>query len=401
DSTLASVGRVELRPRMLPLLRRRVVVDEIVLDRPVLHVNVAGDAEDLTALSDSAEQRAAGPAELNIRRLRIMDGTVTYRDTAAGTWISLAGIDETLRLSGSLANGEVSSADAVGEIEIRDIDIDAPGILAWPINDLRIHVTHDVAVDRAADRLTLNQLTLTLQELALDVTGSVTDMMDSEQRAVDLRAQTGDVDVARLVASLPRALRESASGDALTGAAGIAQLDAAVRGPAGAGAIPDISGVLALRDAAIARGRYGTIANGLNGRVAFSLDSIVTDGITGSVLGEPLRVSMRVHDLAAPTGSVELQAALSLAEAQKLGVFPDSVRGTGRVAADVALSGSMVDPAEALVNGSIDLTGVEITAAALQKPVVVRRGRIELDGRNAGAEDLRAAIGGSDLALDF
>src|SRR5690606_14962272 len=219
DSTLASAERVELRPRLLPLFRRRIVIDEIALEKPFLSIDVtAGEAENLTAFPDTAGAAGSGAAELNIRRLRVNDGTVLYRDTANDTRVALSGITESLTLSGSIMDGAVSQVVAAGELSVGDIDIDAPGILAFPLHDLRLHVAHDVNVNGDADRLDLNQLVVTLQELTLDVTGSVTAMTDSLMRSVDLRGKTGSVDVSKLIASLPNALLASGSGDMLTGA---------------------------------------------------------------------------------------------------------------------------------------------------------------------------------------
>jgi hypothetical protein len=402
DSAFASADRVALRPRLLPLLRRQVVIDEIVLERPVVRIEVAADGtSNMPAFSDDTTSAASGDAELNIRRLRVTGGTIMYRDAVTGTVARLAGITQDLAVSGSILSGEVTDAAAAGEIAIDDIDIDAPGRLAWPIRDLRVRIDHDVNVDRAADRLTLEQLKITLQELTLDVTGSVTAMTDSLNRSLDVRAQTGSVDVARLIASLPKALLEGSGGDVLTGAAGHAQLDVAITGRAGAGEVPDVTGQLSIKDAALARGRHGTIASGLTGLVAFSLDSVTTDGITGHLLGEPLRIALNVHDLANPHGRVMVQTALALAEAQKLGLMPDSAQGSGRVAVDITANGSLEEPAEAVLNGIVDVTGVEIRLASLERPVIVQQGRIALDGRDASAEGLRAAIGASDVTLDF
>lgn len=403
DSIVARAARVELRPRLLPLFGRRIVIDEIVLDRPELRIDVtAGGAEHLTIVTDDGGgAAAAGDAELNIRRLRVKDGSIAYRDTAKGTTVTLSGIEQTLKLSGAVLSGGLARAGAVGEVEIRDIDIDAPAVLAWPVHDLRVRMTHDVDVDREGDRIELRQLTLTLQELELAVTGSVSALTDTLERTVDLRAQTGSVDVARLIASLPPALLAGGSGDVVTGAAGRARLDLTIRGRAARGAVPEVAGVLSVEDAALARGRHGTIATGLNGSIAFSTDSISTTGVSGLMLGEPLHVAMNVHDLSAPTGRVSVRAGLALPQAQKLGLLPDSVEGSGRVAVDVMIDGSLVDPAETLLNGSVDLSGVELRVAALEKPVVVHRGRIALEGRAAKAQDLRATIGASDVALDF
>ncbi|MGH7446618.1 MAG: AsmA family protein, partial [Longimicrobiales bacterium] len=292
DSALASADRVELRPRLLPLLRREVVIDEIVLERPLLRIVVAADSSsNLPEIETGAADAGARDAELSIRRLRVNDGAIVYRDATTGTAVSLAGITQALKLTSSITSGELTRVAAVGSLAIGDIDADAPGRLAWPIRDLGISLEHDVAVDREADRIELTQLTLTLQELALNVTGTVTAMTDSLRRTVDLRAQTGSVDVAGLIASLPKALLHGSSGDVLTGSAGRAQLDVAVTGRAGAGAIPDVTGVLSIEAAALARGRHGTIADGLNGRIALSLDSVSSDGISGRLLGEPLRVA--------------------------------------------------------------------------------------------------------------
>jgi hypothetical protein len=402
DSAFASADRVELRPRLLPLFRRQVVIDEVTLERPVIRIEIAADGtSSLPSFESDTTSGASGDAELNIRRLRVNHGSIVYRDAASGASASLAGITQSLRLSGSITTGELTRVDAAGDLTIDDIDIDAPEEFAWPVRDLRLRVEHDIDVDREADRLVLERLTLTLQELTLDVTGVVTAMTDSMARTVDVRAETGSVDVARLIASLPQALRESSSGDVLTGAAGRAQLAVAITGRAGAGAVPDVAGQLRIEDTALARGRHGTIASGLTGGVAFSLDSVSSDGISGHLLGEPLHIAFSVHDIAAPRGRASMQAALALAEAQKLGLLPDSVQGSGRVAVNITAAGSLVEPAEALLNGIVDVTGVTIRVAGLERPVVVQQGRIALDGRKAAAQDMRAVIGASDVALDF
>ncbi|HEX6308534.1 MAG TPA: AsmA family protein [Longimicrobiales bacterium] len=401
DSALVTADRVELRPKLLPLLRRRIVIDEIALDRPLLRLEIAADStSNLPTLAAADSTAAGGDAELSIRRLRVSGGSLIYRDATTGATVHLSGIDQTLKLSGSIASGELARVAADGDLLIADIDADVPAALAWPIRDLRLRVEHDVDVDRAADRVELRRLALTIQDLVLDVSGTVTAATDSLQRTLDLQARTGATDVAHLIASLPKALL-TGGGELLTGAAGRVQLDVVVRGRSGAGAAPSVAGTLQLQDAALARGRWGTIADQLDGMIAFSLDSVATTGITGRVLGEPLRASFTIHDPASPHGAVRISAALALAQAQKLGLLPDSVQGAGRIAIDIGMTGSLVTPAEALLTGNVDLTGVQLEVAALKKPVIVRQGRIALDGRTVSATDLQATIGGSDVALDL
>jgi hypothetical protein len=232
------------------------------------------------------------------------------------------------------------------------------------------------------------------------VAGRVDALSDATRRTLDLRASTGNTDVARLIASLPRAFVER-GGETLTGAAGRVSLDATVVGRAGDGASPVIAGELRLEDAALARGRAGTIADGVAGRVVFSNDSIASDGISGRLLGEPLHASFVVREFGAPHGRVALRTALALGEAQRLGLMGEDARGTGKVSLDVVIEGAALEPEAALLNGRIGLSGVQVTLAALRQPVLVESGTIELRGRDAASSDVRASIGRSDAALEF
>jgi hypothetical protein len=393
--------RVELRPRILPLLQRRVVIDEVLFDGATVLVAVAADGTSNVPSMERGESEPGGDAELRIRRLRVTGGAVTYRDARDGTVVSLAGMEQTLRLSGDIEAGELALATLDGTLAIADIDATLPGRLAWPLEDIALRVQHSMELDRASDRLLLSRLEVALQEVALDVTGSITGLGDAAARVVDLRASTGSFDVARLVASLPRALLTGESGDVIEGAAGSASLDAVISGRAGGGAMPDVAGSLGLEKVALKRGRHGRIAEGLTGRIAFTADSAATDGIAGRLLGQPLVIVADVKDFAAPHGTIALRTALAMAEAQKLGLLPDGAQGSGRIAVDVRADGAFTEPAELLLNGSVDLAGVTLQLTSLRQPAVVEEGRIRLDGRNAAAQRLRARIGASDAELDF
>lgn len=399
----ASARRIELRPRLVPLLRRNVVIDRIVMDRPEVFIRIAADGtSNVPALTgDEAAGEAGGDAELRISRLSIRNGTVVYLDAGDGTTVRADGIDQRLAMVGSVDAGELSRMVLDGHLSIGALDADLPGRLAWPLRDVRLKVEHAVDVDRAADRLEVTQLRLTVQEVTLDISGEVTAFADADERTVDLRAATASFDVARLIASLPRGLLEGGSGDALEGAAGRAQIEATITGRAGAGAVPDVAGELRLDDVGLSRGRHGRIASGIDGAVVFSLDSVASQGITGQLLDEPLRVSFSLHDLAAPQGRIALNTALALTQAQKLGLLPEGASGTGRVTVDATIDGSQAAPGDALLNGQISLAGVQLTFDALEQPVIVRDGRIEMRGRAISARGMTAAIGRSDLALDF
>lgn len=287
SAAFASVRRIDLRPKLLPLLRRNVVIDEVVLDRPRLVVEVAADGTtNLPPLADAggtdAAEGAAGDAELSIDRLQVKDGLIGYVDEANGTVVRLEGVDQELRLDGSITSGELSRVALEGVLSIAGVDANLPG-LAFPLRDIALRVEHRIDLDRGADRLELETLNVTVQEVALNVAGSVQALSDPATRSVTLTASTGSFDVARLIASLPPALLDDSGERPIDAAGGRASVDVAVSGRVGDGAMPVVDGTLRLDDVALAYEGSGSVLTGLNGQVAFSMDSVATDGVTGKI----------------------------------------------------------------------------------------------------------------------
>ncbi|MGH7574037.1 MAG: AsmA-like C-terminal region-containing protein, partial [Longimicrobiales bacterium] len=405
SAAFASVRRIDLRPKLLPLLRRNVVIDEVVLDRPRLVVEVAADGTtNLPALAETggadAGDGAAGDAELSIDRFQVKDGLIGYVDEANGTVVRLEGVDQELRLDGSITSGELSRVALEGILSIAGVDANLPG-LAFPLRDIALRVEHRIDLDRGADRLELETLNVTVQEVALNVAGSVQALSDPATRSVTLTASTGSFDVARLIASLPPALLGDSGERPIDAAGGRASVDVAVSGRVGEGAMPVVDGTLRLDDVALAYEGSGSVVTGLKGQVAFSMDSVATDGVTGRLLGEPLEAAFNIHDFAKPRGRVELRTSLALDEAQRLGLLPEGTRGAGDVALDVTAAGPMTEPAGLRLEGSIGLAGVTLETPALDVPLRVETGRLELRGRELAGSQLSARLGESDVTLDL
>ena len=398
NSKLATARRIELHPKLLPLLRRRAVIDEIVLERPQMMVSIAADGtSNLPTLSKS--ENKGSDAELRVREIRLQDATLIYRDARTNTAVRLTGVNETLELSGPLTGNK--PVNAAGQLSIDDIDANLPGQVAWPLRNVKLRVDHNLALDRTADRIDIEQLNVAVQEMELQLSGAMRGLKNPQQRSVDLRVATGNVDIEKLIASLPQALLKGTSSEALTGAAGFVKIDAKVSGPLAKGSQPRVAGIVKLADVALARGKHGKIVSNVTGDIRFSLDGISSKGIAGELLGEPLRVAFSVNDFSAPHGKVAIKTALALAEVEKLGFFPKGTSGTGHIAFDVNASGSLLEPADALLNGNVSLNGVQVQTAALKKPVIVQQARIALNGREAMAQQVRAKIGRSDVAIDF
>lgn len=403
---LATVRRVVLRPKLLPLLARRVVVDAVVLESPRLLVAVdSAGVSNLPAVPERGERSAGAGRDVAflVDRFEIEDGRVAYRDERTGTAVRLDGVDQRLRLAGELSGGELARIRLEGELEVEALGVALPGKLAVPVRDVRLRVVHGALLDRRADSLALERLSVRIQEIVLDGEGTVRGVAEDSAREVSLRLAAGPVDVGALVRSLPRALLAGMmpAGAELPDVGGKASIRVAAEGPLRGGAAPHVRGALALDGFRLGWGGRGELLDGLSGRIDFTLDSLASDALEGRLLGEPLRVAFAVRDPAAPVADVRVRATLDLERATALGLVPDPLGTRGRAGVDIAVRAPVLHPARGTVNGAVSLEGIAASPPELLVPVRVEGGRLVFRGRRMTTDGLRLRLGESDLALDL
>jgi len=418
DTPVATVGRVLLQPRLLPLLRRQVVVDAIVLDEPRVLVEFdaegianlpvfaqAGDSTGGEPQATSSEAGAGGAIAFLVRRIGINGAHLTYHDARTGTRVVVEGLDQRLSLAGDLAGGALRRIALDGELDIPALSVAAPAHLAVPLDSLRLRVVHKAALDLEGDSLTLDRLAVTVQGLELEGAGTVHALSAPEARTISVRLGAGPADIGALLRSLPRELLALRGADgepiALPELGGVLQVDVGVAGRLGGDSIPAIDGLVALNNFSLAYGELAEVVSGLDGRIVFSLDSLVSDGIKGRLLGEPLALSFAVRDLAAPRVQASLQAALDLARAKAKKLLPDSVEAAGKVALDLKADVPVPAPVEGRVDGVVELEGVRLRAPGLQVAASIPAGKIVLAAERVETKGFTVKLGESDLALDL
>lgn len=426
DATpVATVGRVLLRPRILPLLRRQVLIDAIIIDQPRVMVEI--DADNISNLpvlagtmdstgtavdgatgegpAGAAADSPAGALSFLVQRLQINDARLAYRDANTGALIRIDGLDQRLRLAGDLEGGELRRIALDGQVEIAELAVQAPEALAVPIHGIRVAVEHKATLNLAGDVLSLDHLALRVQELALEGSGTVRELTNPEARSVSLRLGAGPVDVGQLIRSLPQGLLTLKGPDgkptALPEVDGVLSIDVAIDGPLGADSIPAVDGTAAFESFKLGYREFGELVSGLDGKIAFSLDSLTSDGITGRLLGEPMYLAFNVRDLANPHVQAAVRAALDLGRAKSQKLVPDSIDAAGRIALDLRLDLPLPTPEKGALDGSVEFQKVRLQTPALQEPVAIEAGALALQGQRLRADQFAVRLGESDLTLDL
>ncbi|MBK5097124.1 MAG: AsmA family protein, partial [Gemmatimonadetes bacterium] len=123
ETALATADAVVLEPRLLPLLRRQIVVDRIVVRSPRALLVVAEDGTSNFGdfVPERSETDGAGAGlpglSLDIKRVELVDGRVGYRDAMRSRSLQLDGVNLRTDLdasgAGSIGTEGTASAEQV------------------------------------------------------------------------------------------------------------------------------------------------------------------------------------------------------------------------------------------------------------------------------------------------
>lgn len=412
---VATVERVVLRPRLLPLLSGEVLVREITIDRPDIRLVVdSAGALNLPFGSDEEASEDAG-SEANIgfeiESFRIQDGRLSYRDERDGTDVTLHSIEQQLRLDGRVEAGELARIGLTGRLGSDSVDAVLPGRLGAPLRGVRFAIDHDAELDRTQDRIDLTSLRLELQRLALSGSGRIESFSDSLSRSADLQLSADEFSFEDLAGSLPEGFlaellagREgAASGDSAASAAtaakqmayaGNAAIEARISGPITRDSLPAVTGELRLREVGVRQGQAELVSH-TGGTIAFTNERVTSPELAGNLFGAPFAASFDVQDLADPRvafsarGTAELEQILALLEGE------EPVQASGRLPFD--LQGRLIasNPLASVVEGTIGIGGLRAELPSLLQPVQLSSGTVRFAGERLLLQDVALAFGES------
>jgi hypothetical protein len=396
---VATADRLDLRIRLRPLLRGRIVIDEIVLRRPLVAVVVGADGSTNLPTLELPSPERDGRVEISIRSLSVRGGELSYTDERDGSFTRLRELDQVLHVEGAAGAGETV---LTGRFRGR-ADLAMPGRMSDRPTNVPVALTHRLVLEREG-RLRVEEGSLRVAGIDLEVSGQVDAEADGVRRAVELTLRTGRVDAARTLTTLGEILPAAMAGALADGTprlAGPVRAVVGVSGPAGSGGTPTVRFAVALDGANVRMPGRDVDVDRLEGVVRYAAGRVWATELTGRLWGEPIRGGFDIADVESLRGSVSLRSTVDVRRAVRAGLVPEEWSGSGRVAFSLTASGPLRDPGRLSLDGTLRLHDLRVGTPALPGALLVRDAALTLRGQELSGAGVAFRLGGTDGTVDF
>lgn len=392
---LATVDELNLRPRLLPLLRRRVEIDrvQVVGPRVLLQVDEQGRTNfgDFVPASREDDEAPDTPLALEIRGIELADARIGYRDALSG---------RTLQADGLWLEGSVRR-DSEGRLEL-DLQSGVDSLrFAYPpawrkgARGLRVQAAIEAVAGPEMRWIEISSGTATLNGLSVAVSGRA-DSLRSPRRILDLAIRGDEVDLSGLISSLPDSIRDAVPVD-VWGDLGV---DLSVRGALGPDVFPAIEGIMTLRRGGVRRDEGPPLLESMDADVRIDDGRAELSGGRARMPGGELSAAGTLALDSTLAFEVTVDGSADAAElARAFGSAapdqPTASRGTARWS--VTGTGAMDRPAATRLAGELGLAGIEITGGSLVRPVEIPSAVVRLAGGRAMWEGVTVVAAGDPL----
>lgn len=392
---LATVDEFRLRPRLLPLLKRRVEVDRVQIlgPRVLLQVDEQGKTNfgDFVPASREEDGQPQTPIFLDIRGIQVADGRVGYRDAPSGRLVQADG----LWVEGAI------SRDTDGRLAL-DIESSVDSLrFAFPpawrkgLRGLRVEVTLEAVAGPDMQWIEVDTGKLTVNGLTVDISGRA-DSVTSSRRILDLAVRGDRIELSRLLAALPDSVRDAVDAEVW----GDMDVDLTVRGALGPDVFPSVDGIVTIRGGGFGRGGSAPLLESLDADIRLGGERAEISGVRARLPGGELSGS----------GEVNLDSTLAFradiggrAEAEALArAFrpPDARSPTvsrGSIRWNVEAEGDLTDPAATSLAGVLGLEDVALTGGQLAGEFEIPSAVIDLEGSQARWNGVTVIAAGDEM----
>lgn len=395
---LLTLESAMVRLQLAPLLGRRVVVDRVEVNHPVITLQREGEAvvlpgklgETPAAPADGAEPASSGGFTGVVEALSITDAAVRIRTPGGTEDVEVSGIGLTARLDAT----DPSVLHATGQMQLAGLSLAALEMYRETLDRLHPVADFDLAYRPQDGVLELNPVRLQAAPLDLSFTGRVSGLPDAP--VIDVALAPQSMTLEELLPLVPPAAFPEGR---VPKASGPVTVSATIQGPLGHPETPpDVRAEIRFDGADLGMEGFAVGVRDVRGTVIAHATSLEMNGLTAQLGNGSLDIQGRVDGTDAPetaTYDLAVKGDVDLGIVEQAGFAPEGVKLGGRVKLDTRVKGSADQPEAAQLTGEVVLSDARYSAPELAQPVTGLGGRAVLQGSDVLLQDVKADVGHS------
>lgn len=381
-----------------------ILLRDVELTRPDVRLVVLEDGtanwDIARPAADAPRDAPARPISLSLRRFEIADGSVSLDDRQAGFAASMTGLGQSLSGDFRRARFTVRTRTSSEAVSVRFAGVPY-------LSGARLVVGADLDVDTDAGRINVSENEVRLNDLLLEVSGSIG--MTADSLALDLAFQAPSTDFGHLLSLVPAIYAREFEAIRTTGSMAVSGW---VRGGYGAHAFPALAveatvdnGTLRYPDLPLpARDIFLDLAVTNPGG---DLDSTVVDLRRFHVVmgSDPIDGSFVMRTpVSDPDVQLRVAGRLDLADVGRTLKLEGVEEMAGVVVADASLGARLSDLDarrydHVTADGGLTVAGLLFRSLDLPHPLRVDEAELRLSPRHAELAAFRGTMGSTDIAM--
>jgi hypothetical protein len=379
-----------------------VVVRSVELVDPALSLLVLEDGTanwDVVARGEG-QSPAARPFELTLHSFSVRGGSISVENRQSNLLASVTGLQQSLR--GDVGRDRVAlrTNTAADAVSLRFAGVPY-------LSGARLDVRADLDVDTEAGRLVMRDNSIRLNDLVLELTGTVA--MHDDSVELDLAFRAPSTQFGEILSLVPAVYARDFETLRTSGAMAVSGW---VRGGYGPAAFPALAIEATVEDGAFQYPDLPLSARGVSLDLSLTnpggdLDRTVLDLRRFHVVlgSDPVHGALVLRTpVSDPDVDVRLEGRIDLASLGRTFKLDDVDELAGVVVADAAMRARMSDLdarrfERVDADGTLDVSGVVLRTIDLPHPLFIDHARVTLSPSHAELDGFQGRIGASDLAM--
>ncbi|MDH4223597.1 MAG: AsmA family protein [candidate division Zixibacteria bacterium] len=385
---LFRISKFSVRVKFLPLLRKRIEVKKIILEKPEIFIEK--NREKILNVADLMKGGGGALPLIIFENVEIKDGKFLYTDLSTGSKIQLEGIEQKGKF---VMDEKLEIGKSEGRLSIQRLDLNLAGFKG-KLPELTLSFQHKLSLNLPGDYLEVEKITIDLAKISLEIKGKIENLKDIPR--ADLVLSSKDISVQELLASLAGGKDSPLS--RLKGS-GEMRMTSSLKGELKGKELPAFQGMISLQKVKIDFAEFPQPFVLPQAEINFDNRgaSIVT---TGAKLGDtPMELKAVVSNYADPDLTSELKSKLNLSIIKEFKKLPEGTNLAGQVEMDVKAFGKLKNVEKLDLTGKFNLRKVELNSPSLTVPVENLNGDLSLSKGILNITDLSMNMGKSSLNL--